>query len=82
MKNVDIKIVWIAMMVALAPLCLKAESGMDAARLLSRAKATLYTNPKEAASLANRALKLCDTSRPDSICREATILYGNAEQLL
>lgn len=82
MKTVDIKIVWIAMMVALAPLCLKAESGMDAARLLSRAKATLYTNPKEAASLANRALKLCDTSRPDSICREATILYGNAEQLL
>ena len=61
-------------MIALCPFCLKAESGTDAARLLSRAKATLYSNPKEASSLANRALKLCDTSQPDSICREATLL--------
>lgn len=53
-----------------------------AGKLLDRACATLHTNPKEASSLANRTLKLCDTSKPDSICREATILYGNAEQLL
>ncbi len=52
------------------------------AHLLKRAEATLYTNPKEAASLAHRALKLCDMSNPDSVCREATILYGDAEQLL
>ncbi|MDE6076929.1 MAG: LuxR family transcriptional regulator, partial [Muribaculaceae bacterium] len=54
----------------------------DAASLLQRGRATLYTNPKEASSLASRALRLCDMSKPDSICREATILYGDAEQLL
>ena len=54
----------------------------DAAGLLKRAVATLYTNPKEASSLANRALRLCDMSDPDSVCREATIVYGDAEQLL
>ncbi|MDE6096531.1 MAG: LuxR family transcriptional regulator [Muribaculaceae bacterium] len=57
-------------------------TSVDPATLLRRANATLYTNPKEASSLANRALRLCDTSSPDSVCREATILYGNAEQLL
>lgn len=56
--------------------------GTDAARLLREAAAGLYSNPKEASSLANQALKLCDTSSPDSLCREATILYGEAEQLL
>ncbi len=54
----------------------------DALSLLKRATATLYTNPKEAASLASRALQLCDMSHPDSVCREATIVYGDAEQLL
>ena len=53
-----------------------------AARLVEQARATLISNPKEASSLANRAMKLSDLSRPDSICREATILYGDAEQLL
>ena len=54
----------------------------EAGKLLKRAKAQLYSNPKEASSLANRTLKLCDTTSPDSICREATIVYGTAEQLL
>lgn len=54
----------------------------DVTGLLRRAESTLYTNPKEASSLVNRVLKLCDTARPDSVCREATILYGDAEQLL
>lgn len=56
--------------------------GTDAGRLLREAAANLYSNPKEASSLAHQALKLCDTSSPDSLCREATILYGEAEQLL
>lgn len=54
----------------------------DVTGLLRRGEATLYTNPKEASSLANRVLKLCDMAHPDSVCREATILYGDAEQLL
>lgn len=58
------------------------QAATDAAGLLRRAAATLYTNPKEASSLASRALRLCDMSRPDSVCREATIVYGDAEQLL
>lgn len=54
----------------------------DAATLLQRAVTHLYADPKEASALANRALKLCDMSKPDSVCREASILYANAEQLL
>lgn len=54
----------------------------DAATLLQRAVTHLYADPKEASALANRALKLCDLSKPDSVCREASILYANAEQLL
>lgn len=56
--------------------------GKDARTLLNEARANLYTNPKEASSLASLALKLCDTSSPDSICREATLTYADAEQLL
>lgn len=56
--------------------------GVDAERLVRRAYGMLYANPKEASSLANRALRLCDLAKPDSICREATIIYGDAEQLL
>lgn len=63
-------------------LFLHVTAATDVAALLKRADSTLYTNPKAASSLANRVLKLCDMSRPDSICREATILYGDAEQLL
>lgn len=54
----------------------------DAATLLQRAVTHLYADPKEASALANRALKLCDMSKPDSVCREVSILYANAEQLL
>ncbi len=54
----------------------------DAATLLQRAVTHLYADPKEASALANRALKLCYMSKPDSVCREASILYANAEQLL
>ena len=54
----------------------------EAARLLRDAVENLNVNPKEASSLADRAIKLCDTSGKDSICREATIVYGDAEQLL
>lgn len=59
-----------------------AEQRADAVRLLRQAYENLLSNPKEASSLASRALRLCDTSSPDSVCREAMILYGNAEQLL
>lgn len=59
-----------------------AEQRADAVRLLRQACENLLSNPKEASSLASRALRLCDTSSPDSVCREAMILYGNAEQLL
>lgn len=59
-----------------------AEQRADAVRLLRQARENLLSNPKEASSLASRALRLCDTSSPDSVCREAMILYGNAEQLL
>lgn len=58
------------------------QAATDARELLRRSVAKLYTNPKEASSLANRALRLCDLSKPDSVCREATIVYGDAEQLL
>lgn len=59
-----------------------AEPRADAVRLLRQARENLLSNPKEASSQASRALRLCDTSSPDSVCREAMILYGNAEQLL
>lgn len=57
-------------------------TGVDARQLVKIAADTLYSNPKEASLLANRALNLCDTSRPDSVCLEAMIIYADAEQLL
>ena len=71
-----------ALLLMLTVIPLQVWAVTDAASLLQRGRATLYTNPKEASSLASRALRLCDMSKPDSICREATILYGDAEQLL
>lgn len=65
----------------LSPSVVSAEEA-DADSLLRLASQTLYNNPKEASSLANQVLQLCDTSIPDSICREAMITYGDAEQLL
>lgn len=56
--------------------------GKNATEMLREARECLYANPKEASSLASLALKLCDTSTADTISREATILYGEAEQLL
>jgi len=53
-----------------------------AEKLLRKAREKLYSNPKEASSLAGKAIKLSDMSLPDTVCREATILYGQAEQLL
>lgn len=53
-----------------------------AREVFNEGKSLLYSNPKEASALAKRAIKLCDTSFPDSLCREATILYATAEQLL
>ncbi len=54
----------------------------EAARLLREAVENLNVNPKEASSLADRAIKTVRYLRKDSICREATIVYGDAEQLL
>ncbi len=72
----------ILLLITLLSIVGNAVASIDLSELLRSAQNTLYTNPKEASSLTNRILKLCDTSHPDSICREATILYGNAEQLL
>lgn len=83
MKTVNLKILLIlTWFLTIAPGAGADTVSTTAAQLLKRAQANLYTNPKEASSLANRALKLCDMSNPDSVCREATILYGDAEQLL
>lgn len=65
-----------------SPVADRERQSRDVARLIRESRENLYSNPKEASSLANRALKLCDMSHPDTACREATILYADAEQLL
>ncbi len=59
-----------------------ADTNPTALRLLEKARESLYSSPKEASRLAGNAIRLSDLSDPDSVCREATILYGEAEQLL
>lgn len=54
----------------------------DIQALLSEAASVLESDPKQASMLANRVLKLCDTANPDSLTIAATIIYGEAEQLL
>lgn len=54
----------------------------DLPALLSEASSVLESDPKQASMLANRVLKLCDTANPDSLTIAATIIYGEAEQLL
>ncbi len=63
-------------------ICSGADDKQDIPRLLKEARDVLSRDPKKASSLASRALKLCDTAHPDSITIAATILYGEAEQLL
>lgn len=58
------------------------ECAPDAAALVAQARACLYSNPKEASRLAGKAIQISDLARPDSTCLAATILYGEAEQLL
>lgn len=54
----------------------------EISRLLGEGREVLSRDPKKASAIAGRALKLCDTAHPDSLTIEATILYGEAEQLL
>lgn len=62
--------------------CYGSGSKEDVTRLLSDACDVLEHDPKKASALANRVLKLCDTANPDSTTIAATIIYGEAEQLL
>lgn len=54
----------------------------EISQMLRDAGGVLSRDPKRASALASRALKLCDTAHPDSLTIAATILYGEAEQLL
>lgn len=61
---------------------LAADIRADIPRLLSEASSILESDPKQASMLANRVLKLSDTANPDSATIAATVIYGEAEQLL
>ncbi len=61
---------------------LAADVKADIQRLLSEASSILESDPKSASMLANRVLKLSDTANPDSATIAATVIYGEAEQLL
>lgn len=74
--------VLLLLMLMLVPMGVVGADRDGALRMLRRAQAAMHSNPKEAAELANRALQLSDTSNPDTVCREATIISGYAEQLL
>ncbi len=61
---------------------LAADVKADIQRLLSETSSILESDPKSASMLANRVLKLSDTANPDSATIAATVIYGEAEQLL
>ncbi len=59
-----------------------ADNSVEVRAILAEASSVLESDPKRASGLANRALKLCDTAHPDSATIAATVMYGEAEQLL